>query len=31
MGGRDEMITASISLQDLRQRRYVKAKAEKGV
>jgi len=29
MGGRDEMTTASISLQDLRQQLYVKAKAEK--
>ena len=27
-GGRDEMIKASISLQDLRRRIYVKAKAE---
>jgi len=29
MGGRDEMIKASISLQDLRRRIYVKAKADK--
>ena len=28
MGGRDEMIKASINLQDLRRRIYVKAKAE---
>jgi hypothetical protein len=28
MGGRDEMIKASISLQDLRRRIYIKAKAE---
>jgi RNA-directed DNA polymerase len=27
-GGRDEMIKASINLQDLRRRIYVKAKAE---
>jgi RNA-directed DNA polymerase len=29
MGGRDEMIKASINLQDLRRRIYVKAKADK--